>query len=258
MRRVRTVREVRNYLDAYELRCARRSRELAAQGIAAILSSTTGPVAAPFGGSRTVLGTNPLTVSLPSAGPHPLVADLATTAGAYGKIVAARNEGTDIPDDWGVDATARPTTDPAAVLDGGALLPFGGHKGSGLAILLELLAGPLAGGNMAAETTDMWVDPSVRMGTGHLLWVVDPVGLHGDDAAIGRAAGFQRRLREAAPAQGVSEVLSPGDVDEAVRFLLKYGVSGDVFPNVHATGFELLRAFRDGFLQGGSACDVGI
>jgi predicted metalloprotease len=52
--------------------------------------------------------------------------------------------------------------------------------------------------------------------------------------------------------------LSPGDVDEAVRFLLKYGVSGDVFPNVHATGFELLRAFRDGFLEGGSACDVGI
>jgi LDH2 family malate/lactate/ureidoglycolate dehydrogenase len=60
----------------------------------------------------------------------------------------------------------------------------------------------------------MWADPSVRMGTGHLLWVVDPVGLHGDDAAIGRAAGFQRRLREAAPAQGVSEVLSPGDVEQ--------------------------------------------
>jgi predicted metalloprotease len=52
-------------------------------------------------------------------------------------------------------------------------------------------------------------------------------------------------------------VLSPGDVDEAVRFLLEYGVSGDVFPDVHASGFELLRAFRDGFLQGGSACDVG-
>jgi predicted metalloprotease len=53
-------------------------------------------------------------------------------------------------------------------------------------------------------------------------------------------------------------VLSPGDVDEAVRFLLEYGVSDDVFPNVHATGFELLRAFRDGFLRGGSACDIGI
>ena len=52
--------------------------------------------------------------------------------------------------------------------------------------------------------------------------------------------------------------LSPGDVDEAVKFLLKYGVSGDVFPNVHTTGFDLLRAFRDGFLQGGSSCGIGI
>ena len=67
---------------------------------------------------------------------------------------------------------------------------------------------------MAAETTDMWVDPSVRMGTGHLLWVVDPVGLHGDATAIGRAAGFQRRLRATTPAQRVAEVLSPGDVEQ--------------------------------------------
>jgi predicted metalloprotease len=52
--------------------------------------------------------------------------------------------------------------------------------------------------------------------------------------------------------------LSPGDVDEAVKFLLKYGVSGDVFPHVHTTGFELLRAFRDGFLQGGGACGIGV
>jgi predicted metalloprotease len=52
--------------------------------------------------------------------------------------------------------------------------------------------------------------------------------------------------------------LSPGDVDEAVRFLLRYGVQNDVFPNVHASGFELLRAFRDGFLQGGKACSIGI
>jgi len=52
--------------------------------------------------------------------------------------------------------------------------------------------------------------------------------------------------------------LSPGDVDEGVRFLLTYGVSADVFPNTHETGFELLRSFRDGFLEGGKACDVGL
>jgi L-2-hydroxycarboxylate dehydrogenase (NAD+) len=189
------------------------TNQLARDGLVALLVSTTGATVTPFGGAEKLLGTNPLTLSFPTGDDEPVVLDMATSSGAYGRIVAAGKEGRPIPEGWAVDPAGAPTTDPHAAL-AGALLPFGGHKGSGLAILLELLAGPLAGGNMAAETTDMWADPSVRMGTGHLLWVVDPVGLHGDDAAIGRAAGFQRRLREAAPAQGVSEVLSPGDVEQ--------------------------------------------
>jgi L-2-hydroxycarboxylate dehydrogenase (NAD+) len=188
------------------------TNQLARDGLVALLVSTTGASVTPFGGAEKLLGTTPLTISFPTGG-EPVVLDMATSSGAYGRIVTASKEGQPIPEGWAVDSSGVPTTDPDAAL-AGALLPFGGHKGSGLAILLELLAGPLAGGNMAAETTDMWADPSVRMGTGHLLWVVDPVGLHGDDAAIGRAAGFQRRLREAAPAQGVSEVLSPGDVEQ--------------------------------------------
>jgi L-2-hydroxycarboxylate dehydrogenase (NAD+) len=188
------------------------TNQLARDGLVALLVSTTGSSVTPFGGAEKLLGTNPLTISFPTGG-EPVVLDMATSSGAYGRIVTASKEGQPIPEGWAVDSSGVPTTDADAAL-AGALLPFGGHKGSGLAILLELLAGPLAGGNMAAETTDMWVDPSVRMGTGHLLWVVDPVGLHGDDAALGRAAGFQRRLREATPAQGVSEVLSPGDVEQ--------------------------------------------
>jgi LDH2 family malate/lactate/ureidoglycolate dehydrogenase len=189
------------------------TNQLARDGLVALLVSTTGASVTPFGGSEKLLGTNPLTISFPTGTDEPIVLDMATSAGAYGRIVAAGKEGTPIPEGWAVDAAGAPTTDASAAL-AGALLPFGAHKGSGLAILLELLAGPLAGGTMAAETTDMWVDPSVRMGTGHLLWVVDPVGLHGDDTAVGRAAGFQRRLRETSPAAGVREVLSPGDVEQ--------------------------------------------
>jgi predicted metalloprotease len=86
------------------------------------------------------------------------------------------------------------------------------------------------------------------------------LGKSTDDAAATRSAvcltgWYTEQVFDGAFGDMVS--LSPGDVDEAVRFLLKYGVSADVFPNVHTTGFELLRAFRDGFLQGGSACDVG-
>jgi predicted metalloprotease len=86
------------------------------------------------------------------------------------------------------------------------------------------------------------------------------LGRSTDDAAATRSAvcltgWYTARVFEKAYAP---IVLSPGDVDEAVEFLLAYGVQDDVFPHTHATGFELLRAFRDGFLQGGSACDVGL
>ncbi|MFC7455818.1 Ldh family oxidoreductase [Brachybacterium sp. GCM10030267] len=184
--------------------------QLAERELAGILSSTTGPVATPFGGSTPILGTNPLTISLPSAGSHPLGADLATTAGAYGKVVAARNEGTTIPEGWGVDATAAPTTDPAAVLDGGALLPFGGHKGSGIAVLLEGLSAALTSASFAFRTVDIWQDHSSRMNTGHLLIALD-LAAFGDPADIrAKVAELQEEVRASSP-EGT--VLSPGDLE---------------------------------------------
>lgn len=184
--------------------------QLAERGLAGVLTSSTGPVAAPFGGSRPVLGTNPLTLSLPSSGPGPLVADLATTAGAYGKVVSARNEDTSIPEGWGVDAEARPTTDPSAVLDGGALLPFGGHKGSGISVLLEGLATVLTSASLAARTVDIWEDRSSRMNTGHLLIALD-LAAFGDPAQIrDRVAELQAEVRSSHP-EGT--VVAPGDLE---------------------------------------------
>lgn len=183
---------------------------LAREGLVALLVSTTGVSVAPYGGAEKLLGTNPLTISFPTGTEEPVELDMATSAGAYGRVLEARAAGRPIPPGWAVDAAGAPTTDAAAALDG-ALLPFGGHKGSALAILLELLAGPLTGGALAADATG--VDPAVPIGTGHLLWVVDPVGVLGDDSALTRAAAFQQRLRAARPAEGVAEVLSPGDLE---------------------------------------------
>lgn len=184
--------------------------QLAERGLAAVLTSSTGPVAAPFGGSRPILGTNPLTLSLPSSGTGPLVADLATTAGAYGKVVSARNEGTPIPEGWGVDAGARPTTDPSAVLDGGALLPFGGHKGSGISVLLEGLATALTSASLATRTVDIWQDRSSRMNTGHLLIALD-LAAFGDPAQIrDRVAELQAEVRSSHP---TGTVVAPGDLE---------------------------------------------
>lgn len=186
--------------------------QLAAQGLAGILTSTTGPVAAPFGGARPILGTNPLTLGLPSAGPSPLIADLATTAGAYGKIVAAGHEGRSIPEGWAVDAYGVPTTDPGAALDGGALLPFGGHKGSGISVLIEGLSAALSAAAFAFHTVDIWQDPSSRMNTGHLLLALD-TSAFGDPEQIGRKVDqLQQEIRRSNPS---AAIVAPGDLEHA-------------------------------------------
>lgn len=186
--------------------------QLTDQGLAGILTSTTGPVAAPFGGARPVLGTNPLTIGLPSSGPSPLLADLATTAGAYGKVVSARNEGAQIPEGWAVDATGAPTTDPSAALDGGALVPFGGHKGSGLSVMIEALSAALSSASFAMDTVDIWNDPASRMNTGHLLIALDT-------AAFGDAAQTREnvaRLQDAVRGSNAgTPVHAPGDLEHA-------------------------------------------
>jgi len=184
---------------------------LAETGLVAILVATTGVAVAPFGSAQKFIGTNPLSISFPT-GERPVTADLATSAGAYGKIVQAAGEGSPIPEGWAIDAVGNPTTRPEDAL-AGSLLPFGGPKGSALAVLIELLAGAAAGGRFAHETVDIWVDPASRMGTGALLIAFDPASLHGDDLPVRRAQAFRERLRGLEPAPGFRGVVAPGDLE---------------------------------------------
>ncbi|MGJ9403900.1 Ldh family oxidoreductase [Arthrobacter sp. KK5.5] len=182
--------------------------QLAAEGMVAILTSTTGPIVAPYGGIEKIFGTNPLTIAAPSSDTHPLTADLATSTGAYGKIIAARNEGTPIPEGWAVGPDGEPTTDPNAAM-AGALIPFGGHKGSAVSALLEAVSASLGTGTYAHETEDIWSNPASRMNTGHLLIALDTGAFAGRKHTEGRVAQLQERIRSAG-AHG-AEVLAPGD-----------------------------------------------
>jgi L-2-hydroxycarboxylate dehydrogenase (NAD+) len=188
--------------------------QLANDGLIALLVSTTGATVAPYGSAEQLIGTNPLTISFPT-GDRPVTADLATSAGAFGKIVAAAGAGDQIPEGGAVDANGEPTTDAATAVKG-ALIPFGGHKGSAIAVMVELLAGAGGGGNFAHETVDIWTDRSSQIGTGNLLIVIDPAFVHGTEAPITRASGFRDRLRQLRPATGVDGVLAPGD-PEAIK-----------------------------------------
>jgi len=188
------------------------SDRLAAAGLIAFLTSTTGPTVAPYGGVAKVFGTNPLTIAAPSADGHPLTADMATSTGAYGKVIAAKNEGSAIPEGWAVDPEGKPTTDPLEAM-AGALIPFGGHKGSAVSALLEAVAASLGTGTYAHETEDIWSNPASSMNTGHLLIALDPEAFTGRRHTEERVARLQDRIRNSG-ANGAS-VHAPGDLEYA-------------------------------------------
>lgn len=187
------------------------SNRLADAGMVGIVTSTTGPTVAPYGGTEAILGTNPLSISVPSADDHALTADMATSAGAYGKVLAARNAGETIPAGWAIDAGGLPTTDPVAAI-AGALVPFGGHKGSAISVVLEALSASLTGANYAYQTTDIWSSPTHRMNTGHLVIAIDTEAFVGRDHTAQRTADLQARVRSTG-----EETLAPGDPEHSRR-----------------------------------------
>lgn len=145
---------------------------------------------APEGGSRGVFGTNPLAFAWPRPGQEPFVFDFATSAIARGDIELHARQGKAIPLGWGVDAAGQRSTDARAVLDG-AMQTFGGHKGSALAAMIELLAGALIGDLTSADSLAFDAGAGATPCHGELLLAFDPKRFAGDD----QAAGEQRAER---------------------------------------------------------------
>ncbi|NVZ71290.1 Ldh family oxidoreductase [Pseudomonas costantinii] len=146
----------------------------AEQGLVALSVVNSMTCVVPHGADRPLFGTNPIAFAAPRADGLPIVFDLATSAIAHGDVQIAARKGERLPPGMGVDSLGQPTQDPKAVLEGGALLPFGGHKGSALSMMVELLAAALTGGNFSFEFN--WADhPGARTPwTGQLLIVIDP------------------------------------------------------------------------------------
>ena len=146
----------------------------AEEGLVALSVVNSMTCVVPHGADRPLFGTNPIAFAAPRADGLPIVFDLATSAIAHGDVQIAARKGERLPPGMGVDSLGQPTQDPKAILEGGALLPFGGHKGSALSMMVELLAAALTGGNFSFEFN--WSDhPGARTPwTGQLLIVIDP------------------------------------------------------------------------------------
>jgi delta1-piperideine-2-carboxylate reductase len=137
----------------------------------------------PFGGRKPVFGTNPMAFACPRRFGDPLVFDQSSSAVAFGDIKLAAIAGRALPEGAAVDAAGQPTTDAAAVVAGGALLPFGNHKGSSIALMIELLAAGLTGGRFSFEVDFDQYPGAQTPCTGELVLLIDPQKTGGVDFA---------------------------------------------------------------------------
>ena len=147
--------------------------EIAGQGLAALSMNPTHDWVAPAGGTKPVFGTNPLAFAWPRPDNAPYVFDFASTAASRADIALHRQAGKPVPEGWGLDADGQPTTDPGAVLVG-AMLPFGGHKGSALATMIELLSGPLIGDRTSRQSAAFDAGHKAAPCHGELIIALDP------------------------------------------------------------------------------------
>lgn len=161
--------------------------EIASHGLAALSMNPSHSWVAPYGGSRGVLGTNPMAFAWPRKNRLPYVFDFATSAAARADIALLRQQGKPLPEGWGLDAEGRPSTDAAQVLQG-AMLPFGGHKGSALATMIELMSGPLIGDRTSRQSMDFDADVKAAPCHGELLIAFSPQLLGGDEGQQGAEA----------------------------------------------------------------------
>jgi L-2-hydroxycarboxylate dehydrogenase (NAD+) len=170
----------------------------------------------PWGGLDMLLSTNPIAVAVPAGEEPPVVLDMATTVTAYGKVKAKAQRGEQMPEGWMIDRTGAPLTDPKRA-DEGFLLPIGGYKGYGLAMVVGLLAGTLNGAAMGSEVVDFNKDDTTVTNTGQAILVIDP-------DAFGEVAEFKarvdklvRELRGAERMPGVDRIWMPGEQSHAKR-----------------------------------------
>ena len=199
----------------------------AAEGIASVhfLNSPGkgGIQVAPFGGREARLAPNPMAIAVPQLGRHPLLLDITASVVPEGKVKVALNKGALLPEGAALDAQGKPTRDPRGYYGPpkGALLPSGGHKGSGLCIMIDLLAGALTGGGAS--------DPRVEgRGNNLLSLYIDPAHLEGRDALELAARDLSDWVTSATPLTPGGDVLAPGDYEARMRAdRLQHGVPLD-------------------------------
>jgi LDH2 family malate/lactate/ureidoglycolate dehydrogenase len=194
------------------------TERVAAEGRIAFLFQNGPTFVPPYGGVTPIFSTNPLSYAVPTAEEPTIVYDVATTAVAGNKVLLAKKRGdATIPVGWANDERGRPTTSTEAA-SVRHLQWFGGHKGFGLGLLVELMAGVLAGSSFGhSEHTASWLHGDERVAKGFTLIAVDPGRFMPVDEFRARVDTLVRDIRAAERADGVERIWLPGEPEHETR-----------------------------------------
>jgi LDH2 family malate/lactate/ureidoglycolate dehydrogenase len=170
----------------------------------------------PWGGLDMLLSTNPISVAVPAGAEAPIVLDMATTVAAYGKVKTKAQRGETMPEGWMMDRQGRPLTDPKRANEG-FLLPIGGYKGYGLALIFGLLAGTLNGAAMGKDVVDFNADDTTATNTGHAIVAINVAAFQPVAEFKKSVDALVRDLRNSERLPGVDRIRLPGEGSHAAR-----------------------------------------
>ncbi len=187
------------------------ARQAVAHGMIGIATTNALPTMAPWGGVEKLLGINPLGIAIPAGDERPIVYDAAFSGSSHGKIRIYQQKGWPLPDGWALDRAGQPTTDPAAAIDG-LLMPIGGFKGTGLAMIMGVLSSMLSGAAYGTELGDMESGP--RPGQdGHFVAAIRVDAFEDLDVFTSRVDSAIRQIHDCRPAAGVERIYAPGELE---------------------------------------------
>ncbi|WP_256815446.1 ureidoglycolate dehydrogenase [Cytobacillus sp. Bac17] len=183
----------------------------AEENLIGIAMTHTDKIVVPFGGKDAFLGTNPIAYGVPAKTQKPFILDMATSNVALGKILQYKEEGKEIPKGWGVDENGETVTDPSKVV---SLSPFGGPKGYGLSMIVDIFSGLLAGAAFGPHVAKMYGDLDKKRKLGHYFCAINPAFFTDADAFLENMDQMMEEIRQAPPAPGFKSVLVPGEIEQ--------------------------------------------
>jgi LDH2 family malate/lactate/ureidoglycolate dehydrogenase len=185
------------------------------QDLIGIGLTNTVPLMAVTGGNQAMIGNNPLSIAAPAGQEKPVIFDMACSVAARGKIILAAKKGEKIPLGWANDKDGLPTEDAKAALEG-LILPVGGHKGYGLALMVDVLSGVLMGANFGPEVGPLYNNPGTQ-GIGHLLAAINIEAFIPLTEFKARMDQMIRDIKSSKKAKGVEEIFLPGEIEMGIE-----------------------------------------